>query len=324
MSESNANPPATDVTIVVCTRNRGRQLRMCLDAIVGAIDNQNRPVEVVLVDNGSTDDTGEVARNWAAAARFPVHVVFEPRPGLSIARNTALRHARGRIIVFTDDDCRLAPDYLPRLFHHYDNDFEPVIRGGRVELGDADDAEFTTKRDRRPARLLDIAEVVSAAGFIIGCNMAMPREAADRIGRFDERFGAGGPFKAAEDTDFICRAFLAGIPVEYAPDLVVFHHHGRRLPEDIKKLHHDYCIAKGALYAKYCRIEWRLLRPLYWDCRKGMFELLGGTTLHAALGLTYRQTIFGNVVGMCSYGVHRLRAIASMRSRRGKDEVRAT
>jgi GT2 family glycosyltransferase len=189
---------------------------------------------------------------------------------------------------------------------HFEHDNGPVIRGGRVELGNPADLDFTTKHSLQISRLGDIACV---AGFILGCNMVFPRETFVRIGYFDERFGAGGLFRSGEETDLICRAYLAGIPLEYVPDMVVFHYHGRRKPDEIRKLHFDYCIGKGALYAKYCCTGRRLLRHLYWDSREAVFEILGGRTINRKFGLTYRQTIAGNFLGLLLYALNRGREV---------------
>jgi glycosyltransferase involved in cell wall biosynthesis len=191
-----------DVTIVVCTRNREKQLRTCLESIARAIEKQSKSIETVIVDNASTDNTRRVAQEWALASRTPARVIFEHRPGLAVARNTAIRNAQGNLIVFTDDDCRLSQDYLAKLVDYYAQDSGPVVRGGRVELGNPNDLDFSVKRDLQPSRLLDIAQV---AGFILGCNMALSRETIARVGQFDERFGAGGLFRSAEDTGKHCR-----------------------------------------------------------------------------------------------------------------------
>jgi GT2 family glycosyltransferase len=187
--------------------------------------------------------------------------------------------------------------------HHFAHDNGPVIRGGRVELGHSADLDFTTKHNLQSLQLRDIACV---AGFILGCNMIFPRKIFAHIGYFDERFGAGGLFRAGEETDFICRAYLAGIPVEYVPDVVVYHCHGRRAPHEIRKLYFDYCIANGALYGKYCFSARRLLRHLYWDARATIFEILGGRTFNEEFGLTYRKTVAANLLGLISYGRWRL------------------
>jgi GT2 family glycosyltransferase len=207
------------------------------------------------------------------------------------------------VIVFTDDDCRLSNDYVAKLIDHYAQDSGPVVRGGRVELGNPDDLDFSVKRDLQPSRLSDIAQV---AGFILGCNMALPRETIARVGQFDERFGAGGLFKSAEDTDFICRVHLAGLPVEYVPDMIVFHDHGRRSVDEVQRQYFSYCIGNGAIYGKYCRIATRLLRHFWWDSRNAAFELFGGRQFERNFGLTYRWTVIGNIWGLTLFCLNSL------------------
>ena len=74
--------------------------------------------ELIVVDNGSTDDTAAVVTAWMRDRTFPTRLIFEPRPGLSIARNRGVVASTGRLLVFTDDDCELTESYLPDLLRH--------------------------------------------------------------------------------------------------------------------------------------------------------------------------------------------------------------
>lgn len=286
-------PPA--VSIIICTRNRAAALPRCLDSVQRALDVASRvTAEIVLVDNGSTDETQEVVRRWCEAHSAAVDVVVEQRAGLAIARNAGVARARGQILAFTDDDCELAADYLAGLAEAFARSTRPTMIGGRVELGDPADLPFTIKLDAEPATYPPDAH---PGGFLLGCNMAMSREAWDRIGAFDERFGAGAPFKSAEDTDYIYRAHLAGVDVRYEPALVVRHFHGRRSQDELIKLHHGYNVGNGALFAKFALRSPRLLKHFYWDLRDAVGELVGGPIFDPALGLTYRGKVKGNLAG---------------------------
>jgi len=161
------------------------------------------------------------------------------------------------VLVFIDDDCKLDRDYLRDLERHYRSGEKWLIRGGRVELGDARDLPFTIKRCEARERL---TPAVHPGGFVLGCNMTMHRDVAARIGPFDERFGAGGPLRSAEDTDYLVRAMLLGMPDEYVPDMTVLHHHGRRDRKSIDRLHRDYSLGNGALCLKHVRHAPWLLR----------------------------------------------------------------
>ena len=73
------------VSLVLCTRNRAEQLKVCLEYV--ARQNPSCSWELVVVDNGSTDDTGKVLAEYAAKAPFPTQVLYEGRPGKSRGLN---------------------------------------------------------------------------------------------------------------------------------------------------------------------------------------------------------------------------------------------
>jgi glycosyltransferase involved in cell wall biosynthesis len=89
---------------------------------------------------------------------------------------------------------------------------------------------------------------------------------ADRVGGFDVRLGPGTRGAAAEDIDFIYRAFLAGFAVRYDPRVLVFHNHGRRTEEAELSLKIAYIRGRGAWYAKHLLLrDWQVVKLLYWE-----------------------------------------------------------
>src|SRR5947207_460492 len=101
-----------DVSLVLSTYNRAERLQPALDALLaqtGSVD-----YEILVVDNNSTDATASVVRAVAEQAHGRIRYVFEERQGLSHARNRGIRLARAPVIAFTDDDVRLAPDWVLR------------------------------------------------------------------------------------------------------------------------------------------------------------------------------------------------------------------
>jgi glycosyltransferase involved in cell wall biosynthesis len=228
-------------------------------------------VELVVVDNGSTDNTRYLVSAWLRSAPLPARFVEERRPGLGAARNTGVQNARGRLIAFTDDDCRVARNYLSDMLRHFKRDKTPAIRGGRVELGDSTDLPVGIK--------VDDAEVVfhypMHPGLIaLGCNMVIPRDVFARVGPFDERFGSGALFKASEETEFFYRAYLSKVPVIYVPDMVVYHFHGRKTLDVARAHYWNYSIGTGALYAKHLFAGGGLHKHIYWDLRKAVRDIV--------------------------------------------------
>jgi len=200
-------------------------------------------------------------------------------------------------LVFTDDDCTLSADYLRFLKQRYSRDIVPTLRGGKVELGTTDDLPFSIKLDET---VHSLGALDYPGGFIIGANMTMHRDVVAKIGLFDVRFGAGARFIAGEDTDYIYRCYLQGVPVEYVPDMVVKHFHGRRDAASIVQLNHGYHVGGGALYAKYI-FRWGLVRHLYWDFKKWLHEIMGEKRLDGVLNLSYGALMKGTVWGMFLY-----------------------
>lgn len=99
-----------DVSVVVCTRNRAASLRRMLDSAAEMDIPAGLAWELIVVDNGSTDETLTVIASFAD--RLPVRGVVEPAPGLSHARNRGVAEARGEMIIWTDDDVAVDRNWL--------------------------------------------------------------------------------------------------------------------------------------------------------------------------------------------------------------------
>jgi glycosyltransferase involved in cell wall biosynthesis len=293
-------PQPVDISLIISSRNRAYGLTNCLDAVsIAARQASYLRLELVFVDNGSTDSTSDLVREWAKTAQISTNLVYEGTAGLAVARNAGMRAARGRILAFTDDDCEIFADYFSLLASLFAADKQPIMRGGRIELGDARDLPVTIKTELEPAVL---TSELHAGGFIHGANMAFPRTLIETVGLFDTRFGAGSPFRSGEDTDYVHRAFNAGIRVEYLPDFAVKHFHGRRELGDVKKLQSGYAFGNGALYAKYLFDRRSNMRGmLRWDIRQAVLEAIGRRKLSDELGLTYRSQLRDNLTGMLAY-----------------------
>jgi len=249
-----------DLSIIICTRNRASVLNACLASIEKAlafakVARPSLSAEIVVVDNGSTDATGEVLRAYAAHAPYPFSVAPEPRQGLSCARNKGIAASCGDLLVFVDDDCCLDEKHLDETLRHHAQDEAPVLRGGRVERGDPTDLPLTiqpcrTKRTWRRSQGTARAEHLGG-GALLGCNLSFPRKLVEQIGPFDEKLGAGTPTMSAEDTDYFYRTYRAGLRVSYVPDCLVLHFHGRKTKEEAKKIVYGYLLGAGALFAKH-------------------------------------------------------------------------
>jgi glycosyltransferase involved in cell wall biosynthesis len=236
-----------NVSLLVCSRDRAASLQRCLESL-NPEEMLEVHAELILVDNCSTDDTRQVMRSFQQRASFPVDVVDEPRPGLSYARNAGLARARGEVIVFSDDDCYLAPGYLLVASRVFDSG-QFHYCGGRILLHDPSDAKSGVIW-RKKFELLPPGRFIPT-GRIQGANMVFHRSVIEEIGPFDTMLGAGTPFRV-EDIDYCARASMAGFTGAHVPELVVYHHHGRKPGTgEVERLrrHNDH--GRGAYYMKF-------------------------------------------------------------------------
>jgi len=218
-------PSDVRVTVVICTYNRCGTLATTLESATALYVPAGLRWELLVVDNNSTDRTRDVVLGFAT--RLPVRYLFEPRQGKTHALNRAVAEARGELLLFTDDDVRLAPDWLEGFVHAaranptagwfggrvfpwwlsgrpdwLKDECLPALSGyfGQYDLGDAE--RLYTTEDGPP----------------YGANMAVRRQTFEQIGGYREDLGpCGDRWAAGEDTELTLRAQALGIPGVYVP-----------------------------------------------------------------------------------------------------------
>jgi GT2 family glycosyltransferase len=166
-------------------------------------------LELVLVDNGSTDGT----RAILARFRDAIKVVHEPRRGRSAARNRGIRAARYNVIAFTDADCLSHPDWLCNVVAPLQNP-QVGISGGQIRAAEPCNAieKFgETLRDQ------DRAINYYRPPYVDTANWASPKDVLLNAGGFDEEL------PRCEDVDLAYRLFRSGYGIVYSGDALVFH-----------------------------------------------------------------------------------------------------
>jgi glycosyltransferase involved in cell wall biosynthesis len=203
-------PTAPAVSVVVATHNRAERLQTLLDALAAQTLGAER-FEVVVVDDGSRDDTPAVLLRAEAREDVRVRVLTQPQAGgPAAARNRGWRAAQAPVIAFTDDDCRPTASWLQTLLT------AATVREDQVVQG------RTEPDPLESAALGPFAKTLSIDGVtphFETCNIAYPRAILERIGGFDE----GYPAPAGEDSDLGWRATEAGATATYASDALVYH-----------------------------------------------------------------------------------------------------
>ncbi|HLP78913.1 MAG TPA: glycosyltransferase [Candidatus Paceibacterota bacterium] len=198
------------VSVVVASYNGERTLRSCLESL----QRLNYPdYEVILVDDGSTDGTREIA------AKFPnvCFVQHKRNFGLSAARNSGIATATGEIIAFTDSDCRADEDWLYYLVGDLlDSEFAGI---GGPNLLPPEDSPVAAAVMASPGGPAHVMLTDRQAEHIPGCNMAFYKWALEEIGGFDPIYT-----KAGDDVDVCWRLQQAGYRIGFSPSGFVWHY----------------------------------------------------------------------------------------------------
>jgi glycosyltransferase involved in cell wall biosynthesis len=239
------------------TRNRARSLNRTLESL-----RRLRPSlswELVIIDNGSSDNTQLVLEDFVATFAGPVQLVSEPKRGLANAHNAGCRATRSPICVFTDDDCYPAADYLDAVSLCFAEDPRLGFIGGRILPWSEDDCKITIQESLQRVTFAPYSFIPT--GVIQGANFACRRAAIEEVGGFDSRFGPGALFFNAEEVELLARISAAGWVGAYDPRPVVYHDHGRKGGWDEWRVMRSYDRGRGGYYAK-CLLN-KTMRQLY-------------------------------------------------------------
>lgn len=195
------------VTVIIPTLNEERVIGLCLSAL-GSTDFLKSEMEVIVVDNGSRDQTVHIARSFEAELNLRI---FE-KEGVHISalRNLGVREARGSILAFLDADCLAPKDWLKNVVKLW-NDARTGVTGAHYQIpNDATWVGRVWHVDRQADRVGEVSYVPSG-------DLIVSRNVFSIIGGWDESI------QTNEDYEFCQRARAAGFPVRSDPSLRVIH-----------------------------------------------------------------------------------------------------
>lgn len=224
------------VSVVVASFNSERTLKACLESLR---DLNYSDYEVILVDDGSTDATTQLAEQFPRVRYFR----HSSNLGLSAARNTGISAAEGEIVAFTDADCRADEDWLYYLVNDFlDGEFAGM---GGHNLLPADDSLTAAVVMVSPGGPAHVMLSDREAEHIPGCNMAFLKGALVSIGGFDSIYR-----KAGDDVDICWRLQQAGYKIGFSPAAFVWHYR-RSTIGDYLKQQRGYGEAEALLVCKH-------------------------------------------------------------------------
>lgn len=218
-------PPAADATVAVCTRDRPDDLRRCLESLLAMPDDGQ---ELIVVDNAPSDQ-----RTRDLVAAFPrVRYLREDRPGITAARNRAMREARGAVVAFTDDDAVVDPGWLRAIVRDFDDPLVACVTGLVMPLELETEAQEAFERWMSFGRGVERREFHSSSFDPLlakapgsGNSMALRRSAWRAIGPFSTAFGVGTVARSGGEVLWFSQALAHGHRIIYEPAALSWHRH---------------------------------------------------------------------------------------------------
>jgi glucosyl-dolichyl phosphate glucuronosyltransferase len=209
------------VSIIICTYNRADILKLCLNSIVKHAGVYINKLEIIIVDNNSSDHTLQVANEFNIL--LPIRYFFEAKQGLSMARNCGGENARYEWLFYLDDDGMIQKDTFYQLFHTietYDFDvfggtYEALYLSSKPEWISND---FGTKKVKATS-IKNLDEDTIEGGI-----MVIKKTVFDQVGKFNRSLGMNGKtIGYSEESDFFFRAKNIGFDLGINPFFKIHH-----------------------------------------------------------------------------------------------------
>ena len=231
--------PLPAVSVVVPAFNETRHLGEQLRAL--AAQDYEGEIEVLLVDNGSTDGTPELARRLGAELLPALRVIdASERPGPSVARNAGWRAASGELVLFCDADDVADPGWVRTMVAALE---AAAVVGGRLEVESLNDPR--TLAWRSPPAQTHLPRAEGYLTFAMGSNMGIRADVLRKLGGFNEDLDRSG-----EEPDLCWRAQLAGEALVFAPDAVV-HYRLRSGLRPLLRQHRHWGLGSVDLFCRF-------------------------------------------------------------------------
>lgn len=209
-----------DVSIIICTRNRSAHLQETLRSIGLLAVPSGLDAEVIVVDNGSSDNTVEMTAAFPLS-NLALRLVREPLPGLSRARNAGIAASEAGTILFTDDDLRFPADWLEAMYGPIQSGAADAVAGAVIL------APHLERPWMEPIHRYWLAatepDVPGSKPLMVGANMAFRRAVLQKVPCFDTDLGPGA-LGFADDTLFSRQIWAAGYKIIALGTAVVEHH----------------------------------------------------------------------------------------------------
>jgi len=235
------------ISVVIPTHNRSDALELTLERLSKQDFSGNW--EAIVVNNNSTDDTDQVVKSWRE--KFPVELglVHESKPGPAAARNAGAKAAKGKYLVFIDNDILTGPDFLQSHVEFLDANPESWFVGRVINPHDLRDTPFGRYRDDLHEEYFHALPEKGTVAYdgATGQNWAMRRDQFFTAGGFDESYSIA----SCEDAELALRARKSGFKTMFNADSKVVHNDWAIDLKTFLRRQETYSISTVLLWTKY-------------------------------------------------------------------------
>jgi glycosyltransferase involved in cell wall biosynthesis len=257
-------PPASAtgqprVMVLICTRDRGASMEATIRSV---LSNTYTNFDLLIVDQSDKQDTARAGARFCGDRRL--RYVQTRSRGLSIARNIGLALSSSDLVLMTDDDCEVPPDWIAEMVAPFLRHPQVGVVFCDVVAGPHDPSAglIPVSHSSHPRLIADLAQWQTCDGVNIGigAGMAVRRSTAEALGGFNPAFGAGSRLQSGEDLEVTLRALSGGHQV-YRLNHVGVVHHGFRTFEQNRRLMRSNMLGVGAAYSYLIRCgNWQVIR----------------------------------------------------------------
>jgi len=205
------------ISIIIPSYNSGKFLG---EAIESAVNQTYKNIEIIIVNDGSTDNTEEIAKQWQKRDKRIRYLKHKENKGLSAARNTGIRTSKGDFIALLDADDVWMKDKLEKQIEKIRKEADIVYSNAILinEKGKKLEDTLWKKVKTAPYAGRDCLESLFQKNFMIpASSLIFKKEVIKEIGGFDEKL------KSAEDYDFCLRALAHGYNINYVGSPLLFY-----------------------------------------------------------------------------------------------------
>ncbi len=287
------------VTIAIPTHNRADTLRETLRSVFALEIPAGLSVELVVIDNGSTDATASAAEEEFRRAPFAARRVFEPRLGESFARNRAIAEAQGEFILFIDDDATAEPQWASAMIAAMEARALDAACGMVLPRWSAAPPAWMGPRlypklavhSRESITRAPQAQIETLANYF-AANLGLRKASLPRFGGFREDLGVigGNPISGA-DTDFFLRLIDGGGRMGFVGAAVIYHLVG---PERMTR---KYLRRKSFAYGMGSAVAGRPSHNRAGKLGKNVIRMIGAALRGDREGVVYHQLECANFFG---------------------------